>query len=353
MKAHTPKPTTTPAQTTAQAAEVQKPVQTAASTAMDISGPVALEATAPSEDLLRKFVPSPRARGAVGVKDYGEAHSCSPEVIEDLINTDPSGFASDDYVKAWGERAKGPLSMAAEEASSRAIQSGTVEDHNRAWRYHAGACSAHRAANDEARTSPGLFRDEWKYHFEKGMAHQDYVFAAQRGQQVNPRFQHLLGSDMATGINHDYLFDCVMFSTIRVQASTRKDAESQIREALDGADLNAGAWRNGDPILFTASLDGEIDLDAEQTIKGKEYAFDCKIMAAIRVNAVSVEDGETQLREALASGSINAGAWRNGDPIIFAASLDGALDLVEVDGEAMIPETAASSITQGASHARA
>lgn len=119
-------------------------------------------------------------------------HLASDEVIEDLINRDPTGFADDGFVKAWGERTKGALSLAAEAASSLAIRSGLVEDHDRAWRYHAGATSAHRAANDEARMNPGCFRDEWAYHFEKGLAHQDYAFAKQRGQQVDPRFQQHL-----------------------------------------------------------------------------------------------------------------------------------------------------------------
>lgn len=112
--------------------------------------------------------------------------------IEGLINRDPTGFAEDSVIKAWGLMARGPLSDAAEKASLHAIQSGLASDHLLARRYHAGACSAYRAANDEARANPGLFRAEWKYHFEKGMAHDDLVFALQRGTRVDSRFQHLL-----------------------------------------------------------------------------------------------------------------------------------------------------------------
>jgi hypothetical protein len=61
---HTPKPAA-PAPIQEKAAEAQMPVQTAASTAMDISGPVALEAAAPSEDLLKEFTSNLRGGAAV------------------------------------------------------------------------------------------------------------------------------------------------------------------------------------------------------------------------------------------------------------------------------------------------
>ena len=59
---------------------------------------------------------------------------------------------------------------------------------------------------------------------------------------------------------HEYAFDVKMFAVVRVEAETKTAAEGLVQEALRCASVNAGAWPNGDPILFEASLDGEIEL---------------------------------------------------------------------------------------------
>ena len=59
---------------------------------------------------------------------------------------------------------------------------------------------------------------------------------------------------------NSYLFDVKLFASIRIDAETPEQAEQMIREALDCASVNAGVWPNGDPILFEASVDGELDL---------------------------------------------------------------------------------------------
>ena len=63
-----------------------------------------------------------------------------------------------------------------------------------------------------------------------------------------------------------------------------------------------------------------------------EYLFDIKLFASIRVNAISEREARAMITQALNYASINAGAWVDGSPILLEASLDGDLDLVEVDG---------------------
>jgi hypothetical protein len=64
-----------------------------------------------------------------------------------------------------------------------------------------------------------------------------------------------------------------------------------------------------------------------------EYLFDIKLFASIRVNAASEPEARDLVLEHLDCSSINAGAWPNGDPILFEASVDGDFDLVEINGE--------------------
>jgi hypothetical protein len=53
----------------------------------------------------------------------------------------------------------------------------------------------------------------------------------------------------------EYAFDVTLIGAIRVEAGSRKEAEAMVRDSLDCASVNAGAWPNGDPILFEASVD--------------------------------------------------------------------------------------------------
>ncbi len=55
----------------------------------------------------------------------------------------------------------------------------------------------------------------------------------------------------------EYGFDVVLVGTIRVTASSEAKARKMLAEKLDTADCNAGAWDNGEPITFEASLAGE------------------------------------------------------------------------------------------------
>jgi hypothetical protein len=64
-----------------------------------------------------------------------------------------------------------------------------------------------------------------------------------------------------------------------------------------------------------------------------EYAFDIKLLGSVRVNANSEAEAREMLRDNLDAATVNAGAWPNGDPIVFEASIDGEGSLYEIDGE--------------------
>jgi len=59
---------------------------------------------------------------------------------------------------------------------------------------------------------------------------------------------------------HEFLFDVKLFASVRVKAPSAAEAAQRIHEKLDCASCNAGAWDDGGPIVFDATLDGEIDL---------------------------------------------------------------------------------------------
>lgn len=81
--------------------------------------------------------------------------------------------------------------------------------------------------------------------------------------------------DVQQGITpkmHEYGLDVILKATIRVKAYSPEEAMKSLHSILDAADCNAGAWPNGDPVLFEASttddsapvifsIDGE-DVDA-------------------------------------------------------------------------------------------
>lgn len=64
-----------------------------------------------------------------------------------------------------------------------------------------------------------------------------------------------------------------------------------------------------------------------------EYMFDVKLFATVRVKANSWKEAEGVVREVLDGAIVNAGCWPDGNPVLFEASIDGALDLIEIDGE--------------------
>lgn len=68
-------------------------------------------------------------------------------------------------------------------------------------------------------------------------------------------------------MTHEYAFDVKLFATVRVNAATEAEARAMIREHIECADANFGAWPNGDPILAEASVDDDeiplIEIDGE------------------------------------------------------------------------------------------
>lgn len=55
----------------------------------------------------------------------------------------------------------------------------------------------------------------------------------------------------------EYAFDVKLFATIRVKAETEDQARAMLREHLQCADTNFGAWPDGSPILAEASVDDD------------------------------------------------------------------------------------------------
>ena len=64
-----------------------------------------------------------------------------------------------------------------------------------------------------------------------------------------------------------------------------------------------------------------------------EYLFDIKLFASIRVNAASEDEARATILDHLDCACVNAGAWPNGDPILFEASASGDFHLIEINGE--------------------
>ena len=64
----------------------------------------------------------------------------------------------------------------------------------------------------------------------------------------------------------------------------------------------------------------------------QEYLFDISLIAAVRVKATSQDEARAMLKRAFDCADCNGGAWPNGDPITFEATLDEA-NLAEVDGK--------------------
>ncbi|MBK1901992.1 MULTISPECIES: hypothetical protein [Burkholderia] len=130
-----------------------------------------------------------------------------------------------------------------------------------------------------------------------------------------------------------------------------KDRAEQIKVALDRlAEFRAQALDHEvDGNAFIQQCGGVPDLSRFGYLMPEpshwcehEFAFDCDLSATIRVRAGSLEHAQANLREAMAAASCNAGAWPNGDPILFEASLCvSAVVLSESDGEPIAASDAA------------
>lgn len=57
-----------------------------------------------------------------------------------------------------------------------------------------------------------------------------------------------------------FSFDVTLLATIQVSAESVKEARAQLREKLDGAQANFGAWPDGSPILAEVGMEGDAAL---------------------------------------------------------------------------------------------
>lgn len=55
-----------------------------------------------------------------------------------------------------------------------------------------------------------------------------------------------------------YTFDTTLTATFTLQAKSEEQARQFLTETLDCADCNGGLWPDGNPILFEASLAGDV-----------------------------------------------------------------------------------------------
>lgn len=58
----------------------------------------------------------------------------------------------------------------------------------------------------------------------------------------------------------EFVFDARLFTSIRVKAESEAEARATLKGLLDAATVTAGAWPDGSPAVFEASIEGEADL---------------------------------------------------------------------------------------------
>lgn len=100
--------------------------------------------------------------------------------------------------------------------------------------------------------------ESWQRYqvIEEGVA----VLTPEAMKAVAATFPVIAQADPNASLN-EYAFDCTLTTALRVKAKSREEAEAIIRDKMNAADCNGGAWPNGDPILFEASInDSELAL---------------------------------------------------------------------------------------------
>ena len=68
---------------------------------------------------------------------------------------------------------------------------------------------------------------------------------------------------------NEYAFDCVLTVALRVKANSEAEARAILKDNLDIADSNFGAWPDGSPILGEASLASDLAEPALYEINGE------------------------------------------------------------------------------------
>ena len=60
-----------------------------------------------------------------------------------------------------------------------------------------------------------------------------------------------------------YEFSVTIIGRVRVSAASADEASATIRDAINGSDdANLGAYPNGDPILATVCVEGDMELES-------------------------------------------------------------------------------------------
>lgn len=72
------------------------------------------------------------------------------------------------------------------------------------------------------------------------------------GQNTNP--------PDGTQVVHEYLFDLRLFASIRVRATSQKEALKMLSESLHCEAVSLGEWPDGSQILAEVSADDDADL---------------------------------------------------------------------------------------------
>ena len=58
-----------------------------------------------------------------------------------------------------------------------------------------------------------------------------------------------------------YEFQVTLLANFEVEGENRESAEQYVRLAIDGNLANFGAWPNGDPVLATVEIEGELECE--------------------------------------------------------------------------------------------
>lgn len=113
-------------------------------------------------------------------------------------------------------------------------------------------------------------------------------------------------------------------------------------ERADRIMYAAAAKREIDKLVKGIGMPRFIDairaIDAVADVPVSEYTFDVRLRACIRVKASSAPEAAAMLCKHMDAADCNAGAWPDGNPIIFEASLLRPIrlpSLIEIDGEAV------------------
>lgn len=64
----------------------------------------------------------------------------------------------------------------------------------------------------------------------------------------------VVGIEAEPGKTRAYTLDIVLKASVTVQAASADEAMRQVQTVFECADCNGGAWRDGSPVLFEASL---------------------------------------------------------------------------------------------------